>query len=774
MAKVRRLVGVFDETGAYIVFMVFFVVAAVTLCGVVIASGILAVNRTRFSNAVNNAALTVLEDFVRNTESELYDVRAKHARDRANNVILNSPMVPLFGMEGSPDLGILGFEGSPGTGGVIIFGNWMVEGTGPCREDHPAYPCFVPVDPPSEIPISQIRINAVKIQAKTRSPFKLPFGFFIGRDEFKVGFESIAALVPRRIVLLVDAGHSSFWETHKGWIESAMKAPLGPSQPQNLPCRPNDNLFKYPTYYICPRDAALFAFGYGDGSDGVGVITPTDGNFSRCHTDPTVYNQPQGKIWCNMAWINQDGYQVYRCRGASGAAGPCEPWNNQPSVPAFQNAEVSLGTGETDHYPNDYMAFYNVPLGPSGGAPLKNLWIDVHTKPKPFSSFMAAFNSVAHMLQDQRSVSDKAKIMGFKKAIFHEYPASGWGFSSDLEFIEQITNVNNIKPNAGPSGPIEPNYVRLGYVPSPDPNDQYAGSAFVRALEAALADLANTEFSPTSARKIIIAATDGMMNCSKESGDWVCGNRWEYFRYSENYLFSDDALPGRPSCENNQPCSLLQRLQKAKVAVSIIHSGSHVGPHYLNKQTESGKWLDYEIAQALGYGALPRDFPGSAPDRWFVDPTSVGCGSMGQPPCDCTPEGGSNPCEGGVDEFAFYHAGEDWDHDGKVDVVFYRAAGDLAHLALKTGGIYIPQNELFIHPDYPDDPDYCYKAEYPRVMTDECHQYIKDHLLAAEDRLVWAPEYIDGVSKDDQKAAFAAVKAQEAAGLKPFFLVREY
>jgi len=753
------------QHGAYIVFMVFFVVAAITLCGMVIGSGILSVNRARYGTAVNYAALAVLERFVRGNEAD-YLERANAARDRANSVVFNADYVSLFGMRGSPDLGVLDFgppAGGGGSGGLITFGVWKTEGEGDCREGKSDYPCFVARgedNPPHEGEVPEI--NAVRVKARTPNPFKLPFGFFIGREDFNVGFEAIAAVVPRRVVFAVDAGNTSFRESHKGYQEGdAIAAPISGTPPSQLPCRPGASYDALPRKYICPRGAAMFAY-----SNAHIPVNPIFGNWSICKypVDSYVYMTNEGRIWCNMVWINggeaASHGQVYRCRlnagGNESNFKPCvDPPNPpDPDIGSYTNQEIPLTNGGIEHYANDYESFKNVPFYKIGSATkvYKDLWVDVWEPPLPMADFLGAINSVAQMLASQRSLSDKVKLMGFKAGIFDSYPALGKGFTDKLDFIMQLSNVNNIRRDARGEGlgPIEPNFVRRGYVSFWD--DPIAGSNMVEAIEKALDELADTEFSPINSRKVIIVATDGIMNCSRATGQWICGESWENYKYSEQYLLQHGSLPGRPGED-----SLMERLQRAMVSVTILHAGDHVGPNFINRKDAAGKWLNYATAQAQGYGGLPEALGGDR-NKWFVNPeSSAPCGSecmCGEPP---------GPCGDGVDEYAFYHAGEE-------GVVFRRAAGVLAEFAMKTGGIYVPlQRELYYAPGHSGEHEYCYEDDPPRLLKDACRDIIGEGNL-----ITWLPEYISGVSPEAQRAAFAAVSSQRAVGHNPFILVKEY
>jgi len=719
-----------NEQGVYMVFLAFCAVALITLMAVVIVSAFLSINATRATNAANLAALGALEEFVR-LETEppqgclevTYWQRASAALNKGTNIISAQRLV------GGGRLGELGFAGNPGAGGVMRFGRFYPynDGSGSCEN----YPCFVEVAQPvmgsCDLPPPP-GVNAVKIEALMVEPFMGVLGFFLGRDRFTVRAEATSAVKERCTVMLLDVSGSAVTQTH---IDNESRLERNgdcsywydPGAGSTGSCRiPSSG----PAWkYACPRNAALFAYDkntlyrrvgtwpvyyeYVDPDNNGVMSTENEGPCAGEFTNNTIYavTNIQGRLWCHISHVN----------GA---------FNNMGS-----GADPSL------HYPTDYQ-HVNTRYG--------NVLADARTKPQPLSSFLLAFNSGARLLMSQSSLADKAALLVFKGTVFDRVPPTpSQGFTTDLGYIVQLTNVNNVTMPG--TTPTYPNYVSVGWFPRAKEDHDggtgfttAGGSNIVQAIRDAISLLGDPSKCPVSAQKSIILASDGIAQCRlndplNQPSSWSCADEYANFEFCRDFLLEDDPTTIKAGD------SILRQLQEGKIAFTVLLAGKGIGAHVLNRKV-GGKWLDYYEAQARGFGGQPLLGDPSLNPLLFVD-------SRPQAPCSpCTCGGG---CEGGTavecpaNEYAFKYF---W----KSDTAFREPNGVFAELAMKSpGGVFCPLLPRGESEWYEDTP--------PRKLKDEYRETIGEG-----NPIPYALEYL---SEGEQ----AAKCVRNTLGLNPFVLV---
>lgn len=737
------------QSGIYMVMLAGMLLALITLVALFFASGFLAANKTRLQNSTNFASLAAIERYVRSLPAPgdpplTYNQHADAARNQANALLDRQALLGAT-QSGTGSVGGLGYVGQNGAGGDISFGVWY-----PTRNAVPpnpcgSGPCFAPAvpQPGGANPPIMPSVNAVKLNVKTPHPFNVPLLSVLGFDSLDIESESIAAVVPRCTVLVLDASQSSQEGTHyvDPLIPVASQPSVTTTRPSTYtpPSNPTFNcsgtdyyLYAKPYKYTCPRNLMPFAFNQDQ------LPTQVSGQFvdpqllspPPCGFNAQIYQTLQGIMWCNLEYF--DGL-----RRRFGVATPY-PF----PLPA-------------DDHLQQLPDYYRVMDSPYG-----KMIVDTLIRPQPLSDFLLGFNAGARMMIEQASQLDRAGIISFHSEVDYKFPASG--LSTDLGFVAQITNADRINPGwtsppsltNPPNPPLHPNFVDLGLFATVQGT---GGSNIIAGLDRAISMLSDPNSCPANAQKSIILATDGIMNCHYDTltSSWGCNNLYGHYLDSENYLLNRGFDTGLAQD------SILRRLQRSSIAFSVFISGRS-GPNIVNRfitnpaEAGGGHFVNFDEARALGMTSMPPfQDPAAVNSTVFVDSRSDdipdGPGSVFD---ECTNDPGIGPEINGLATLeerqsacAFYKLGRD-------NVYFRRPLAAFYKLAVDTGGWYCP----FLA----KAPAGSYTSSAPDAKLTLAYR----QSLGTNTRI--------GVNPFNRNAGQeAAVCARQTLGLNPFVLVRE-
>lgn len=314
--------------------------------------------------------------------------------------------------------------------------------------------------------------------------------------------------------------------------------------------------------------------------------------------------------------------------------------------------------------------------------------VDLFTTPEPFRTFLLAYNAGLRQLVDMRTFTDKFVLIAFNRDIVDRLPSSG--LTADLPYLQQITNLDNIG-KVDSNGqfipgkePIHPNLIDRGWL-SPIGNTGFTN--IIKAMHEAVGALSNPDFCPSSARKSIVIASDGILNCqfNRSNGQSNCDLKYDLGVSNNTYVGAEARLLGRTGTPGDPNNPILYDLIQSKIRVTSLITGRHVEPNFKNIIVDN-RYLDFESAIGRGYYGIPTTkndpmvFFNVAP---FIGlPTGPGGGYLlGNPPHEiCTAPhelGDQNRCA--------------WAYAGAIPgVIFRRAVGVMGELAFRTGGTFCP------------------------------------------------------------------------------------
>lgn len=144
--------------------------------------------------------------------------------------------------------------------------------------------------------------------------------------------------------------------------------------------------------------------------------------------------------------------------------------------------------------------------------------------PEPLLSFLSGINAGAMKLGEQQIAGDRIGVTAFASSI-----VSKTGLTARPAFIAQLTNYSNWQEGKSP------NFVDWKFFPDSETDS----TNLIQAFEDALNDLSNPAVCPATARKMIVLASDGFVNC-----------------FDQNQLAADSSLttghcaPGASSCDS--------------------------------------------------------------------------------------------------------------------------------------------------------------------------------------------------------------------------------
>ncbi|RMD84538.1 MAG: VWA domain-containing protein [Candidatus Dadabacteria bacterium] len=364
------------------------------------------------------------------------------------------------------------------------------------------------------------------------------------------------------------------------------------------------------------------------------------------------------------------------------------------------------------HYKSDYVLHDTVL---SSSQVLVDSYVDavrgLYIGPQPYTTLFLASNLASRRLKE-RSVGSFWRAAAFDTAARGWFPESD--FAPEAGPIINITNINNRGTYNADGSPVtdelHPNVIDLGWIPSLD-RPVTDATNIIAAFEQAILAFKNSAVCPSSYKKVVVLATDGIGNCYKYRGMYICPvaggqDSYDYF------------LRFKYQLEN----TVIPQLKSEDISVVVLFSGSHSDPHFINIlapqgfNTKTGSaYLSLDEAYALGYtendlflSDLEIDSQ-SEYNTWCSDPsncpTSKGCSSL--------------YCKNG---YVLNNLSR--------DVAFREAATVMSKLARETGGVFCPLLPTDPNPshyiDNPNDPS------APKVLDDAYRKEGKPQRYAIE------------------------------------------
>jgi hypothetical protein len=594
-----------NEKGIYIVLLALLLFVLLGLVALALGLGMLGTSKTRLQNAANLAALAALERFSAQPLNDPYVLRANNALQRANEILVANTMPGV-----AANLGNLVHHGETEgttTGGVITFGNWHsrppVGGApDPCAT-YGGTPCFVPNDDITTSPLPTTRVTAVRIEAHnpSGSPMIWELGRFLGKTRLSYWSTATATLAPRCTAYLMDVGDSISWETHPKYSPNQIPALTenAPPKPRNHPClsaggplgsqcspgcTPSGCNPTNPDEYQCFAgcNPIFFINAFPSAPVGLPPIPPIQPiNFGvgafRANYAPT--HSACGDLNTFQSFLTKE--QLYWCN---------YPRADDPRGPQYRS--VAPDTLPFRHYQTDYEAEASPIWGVGDGQVLVDKLSvpgpagssePFYDGPQPYTRNFLAFNAGLRQVQSTSVGGDVSMIMVFTGVIRDTVPATG--FSSDLGYLIQLTNLDNrgkrdyLGNQVTPE--IHPNFVDRGWAPYPGEGFDSRSGIGPALFEAA--ERLHSE-CPAASKKAILLASDGLANVRYDPIPVPVGvNTYlDYTAAKEQILTTPMSGPGgivKPP--------ILQLLKEYEISLSMIMDGSHVNPNFRNVASEN-------------------------------------------------------------------------------------------------------------------------------------------------------------------------------------------
>lgn len=379
------------------------------------------------------------------------------------------------------------------------------------------------------------------------------------------------------------------------------------------------------------------------------------------------------------------------------------PGGTSAYLGSFGNMPPTRSAGivnPTAHFQSDY-AIRNSNVGQQ----LVDIFVDTSTPsnyggPEPMRTLNLGVNAALRALYEGSSGSLWRGI-GFENGLLPAAISTGrWvpqsGFAPNPGALVQATNLDNrgtIDVNLNPvSLGLNPNFLDFGWFPRLwNVAPQSERTNIIEAFDAAIAALQNqtlTGSCPPFFKKNIILATDGVGNCWKIGTDaYQC----------------NDSFGGYVNYRNQLLGLISQELQRKNISVTVLYSGSHVGPHFKNidyttipNGTVPNDGTDYyslEEALANGFGAFNEPDPNK---KLFDERPVVDAGFLAWCAINCPSINCGNPSLQCLNRYAY-------DNMGDAGVEFRQPLSVLAQLAMDTNGVICPL--LPLHPLSFTDPN---------------------------------------------------------------------
>ncbi len=532
-----------SNRGMYIVSAALLLGALLSLCALVIDMAIIQADREKLNNLANLASLAALDEYGRVTREDpaaTYDQRVTAAIARANS-ILSAPGNHLR----SP--GLRTAKIGQGVGNVsigqVFYEDPQNANTAKCQN---GYPCFVE-NPSLRLSPEQERVTAIKVNLSGGSTLPLVRNFFSnfkGSSNFLTA-EAVAASVPRCMVYALDISYSTVGETH-----STALPPPGGTPPSRF------------VYRIDDKNCG--------GIDC--AVLPSTG------LTPAAGRERDKWHWC--------------CSDQKGAL---------PGHKALQTRLNREMTSPREHFGDDYLQVGNVFVDSYkrilDGAPAYD--VRNYYGPEPLTSFLKSFNSGIQRVINESVAGDRIGFIVFDRDIVDRLNIKD---AVPLPALLQLTNPENRgtfaygwPPGVAPgSSTIHPNFIDRGWYPRPESSSTNLPLVLWEAIDM-------LRSCPSSARKSIVLATDGLTNCvnntkeknGKPSGE-VCGVDGGSFGNSCATLMKD--FGGGPP--------VFDLLRKEKVALTTIIAGQQVIPNFANipRPAPATGFMGQQEAITAGYG----------------------------------------------------------------------------------------------------------------------------------------------------------------------------
>ncbi|NLF24587.1 MAG: VWA domain-containing protein [Deltaproteobacteria bacterium] len=643
-------------------------------------------------------------------ESGDHNSRCTVAVERANEII---GLNKLPGVK--EQLGFLGGlcrrEGAgPGPGGSLSVGMWLRERPENSDPCKGEYPCFHALDS-GPTNIFPV-INAVKIDGKTQSDNKLivPIARVLGRNAFQITATATASIVPRCLALLLDVSMSTTQETH------------------------------YQSF----------------NTDDNGLINQDGGPESGKYGFFAIRYDDEVKVYENNPYLcSQIPLDTDECSNRLDKVAFCDLLTRQ---------NRGNDTNRYNHYRSDYGAFTGTPFGDL----LVDNRIDERNEPffygaEPLGTYYFSFNLALRMLLREASGEDRAALIVFRSQMDVAPDGPPKGLSRDFSSLVNLTNLKNRTDG-------EDNFIKRGWLPVAG----VGNTNIVGALDLAITQLSNPVLCPEEAHRVIILASDGVMNCARKEG--VEGNEYRCSGDYNTYKKAEEQLLGSPPGAEG---SILQRLQRSNITLTSLIRGAHVEPNFKNvRENGNGRLIDLAEAWVRNpdISELVDGEPGFRPST---------------PPDECiTQSDGGIYNEDLANKGAFEHltrwtdkiAGDECDGI-QYRGIFRRVNRVFAQMSLASGGIWCPlmdqcvdsspacDNGTCYEPD-PEDPECGCKSDCDPSDINCCESR-QGCVRRLKPRLRRHNVTQTCAIKDMSPAMQAAECAVQSLGTTPFALVEE-
>ena len=783
------------ENGISVILLILFISIVVGLMAIAVDLGLYSVNKLRLQNSSNAAALAALSNWARTSSNGVVRTNAQRASDAlaAANGILDK--VKLFSVAAAPS-GLTLASSGPNTAGsgVLELGQWITSPPVGCTAQTlccpTTYPCFIPNASADD------KVTAARIKAKTLDSSRFVASFFNAIKKFDgdwvyggqtssdlaISSQSTSAVIERCTAFILDASRSTVATTHN--FAAPFPEVLNGAAPP----------FPY-TLIQTPINGGLFAYH----AAAIGEPPSVDCSSSQ--------NSLEKMYWCNLGVRGNYTMVNYIATRNQSAMGPIRGSDTNEEVAN----PVDTGLRDTGgHYLSDYRI---------ADTRIGKYWIDFYTKAEPLRTFLLAMNASLRDLKEVSSANDKAVFIVFGTGIRDRVPADngpGSRMTNNLDYLIQLTNFENrgtILPDGSGwvpgQAPIHPNFVDRGWFPVYDGVD---GSNLMQAFDEAYRTL-TSDCSPQSKKSIIIAS-DGVVtadfNRTTRVGrliprDAYDGNVGGTSGAPGSYLDAVSRLTSTTrSATDPNSSGLLGDLIAAKIAVTFLLAGDHVGPNYLNIPHPNTGWGCAGQPAPCTPGVPPGNGNNSRADRYLTpsEAASLGYSGSGWPNIfvdlgsynwrrygsrdsngnfidrtwspfvdsimsNCLAEGNAQDALG---QCAWRYAGQ---YSG---IIFRRPSGLVADMVMKSGGVFCPIMPPYNNPQYwctlyvdaaGNPPSSCTVSGRDLTLDPDAEVRVLDPVHANRD-------YTQANARElTTTGAYAAGCARAAIGLNPFYLVTE-
>lgn len=415
-----------SDAGAVMALLVIALVPLLVLLALALDSLRMSSSHTQHENVANQMALGSLQRLLDNDDQQAsFETRFTDAKARAIEIGKFSGNSNIANSLASGFL-----EDNSGNLATIETGQWVfAEPVGGCAQNttHPCcaggnfQACYIQTNDPNDV--NAMRIN-LKSSGDTDGKFMGLFSGLTGMGNTNFNVASIAAMVPRNGVFLVDLSRSTQYQTHTPVQRLA----------QSSYYQASEYAFRLANGVTCNSLPAPQGGTNGGANHCANAVNRTIPDSSLSAAELALRNTVNTQ--CDMFYPSSDSEKKEdRDRCLNQECPPMAflaehsvyhkfmyPNRNAPATrPAnYGSAPVSDPTSKTQHYQNDYQCFQiNPPVNAAGVAqPPEYYLVDIQSDPEPLTTILSGISTALDEIGVRGVPGDRISVFAFDDTVF--------------------------------------------------------------------------------------------------------------------------------------------------------------------------------------------------------------------------------------------------------------------------------------------------------------------------------------------------------------------